>query len=942
VGQLAQLRSLDCFVNALTGTIPASFGNLINLRFLDLSINQMHGSIPDTLSGMVSMTYLHVADNAFTGTVPQSISVMTNLSTLHLSNNMFKGTLPAAIATFQQLRFVLVEKNFLSGQISSFVDSTQQSALLTLLLAGNRFTGSLPADVFHLPSLQSVHCDNNCLSGSLPDSICDNPGLRLLSLNGMHTSKACRHSLFPGLSSVYDLPAGTISGSIPTCLYELPLLELLDLSSNGLSGSLPHEVNFGALLMNLSASHNNLKGELPAVFQERAWRRLDLSYNRITGALEDTFAVQTRASSLQLRNNRLSGNIPSQLVNATDIAILPGNTFACDVRKRELPANDPAKLTYQCGTSTFDGAYYTWMAMAFALLVGITCFYWVRKKEIQVVDTFLSIVYRVRTLLDIRDLKDSHGVSYKHRMRRYKKISDMCELCVKLSNYVSLVIVFVLLPVYTGMSAYYNTYTYQYAYNVSLIYQSGKVPAAICMTLLLGLLIFSYACFVVLLRSFQRQCALFEREINYDASAVEFRESASVKEDVFTTEKALVYMGCVVVDLVVVFAANISFVLVVLKGDEVFLFLAQGALSVFKILWGSVCSSVVYYLAVHTKFKSHNLKKGMLFVLFFVTIFNNIVVPCLVIMAISTTCFYNIAEQSPPVNSDFYVVDCAGVSESKCTSDSYVIASTPINFNPPFTYSYQCSASFVTAYAPSFVYMCIVSGFMIPAARYLSQVIAPRLTPGTIWYKLIYPHIPKLLRPITAESPVASRYFDSRKMIVSLLNNLGVMMTFGAVFPPLAIAVLMTTFCRVFFSRLEIKRFLRAAAKLDRVDMIERIDADCAGVGSDSMLIRSMWTLLTLSCWFYALFLFDTLGDDTGLDGAYWVLIVMLLLPIVLRAAFVCYTGTYLVRTRERLVSSVSSQSATTLEMIIKLQQEVRSPMSTTAEVQEGVGDESL
>jgi hypothetical protein len=40
--------------------------------------------------------------------------------------------------------------------------------------------------------------------------------------------------------------------------------------------------------------------------------------------------------------------------------------------------------------------------------------------------------------------------------------------------------------------------------------------------------------------------------------------------------------------------------------------------------------------------------------------------------------------------------------------------------------------------------------------------------------------------------------------------------------------------------------------------------------------------LVALSCWFYTLFLFDTLGDAVGFEGAYWVLIVVPLTPVVL------------------------------------------------------------
>lgn len=40
--------------------------------------------------------------------------------------------------------------------------------------------------------------------------------------------------------------------------------------------------------------------------------------------------------------------------------------------------------------------------------------------------------------------------------------------------------------------------------------------------------------------------------------------------------------------------------------------------------------------------------------------------------------------------------------------------------------------------------------------------------------------------------------------------------------------------------------------------------------------------LISISCLFYTLFLFDTLGNTAGFDGAYWVLIVTPLIPAVL------------------------------------------------------------
>jgi H+/Cl- antiporter ClcA len=60
------------------------------------------------------------------------------------------------------------------------------------------------------------------------------------------------------------------------------------------------------------------------------------------------------------------------------------------------------------------------------------------------------------------------------------------------------------------------------------------------------------------------------------------------------------------------------------------------------------------------------------------------------------------------------------------------------------------------------------------------------------------------------------------------------------------------------------------------------IERECGAVVSVLCLPGVCWMLVTLSCWFYTLFLFDTLGDTVGFEGAYWALIVVPLTPVVL------------------------------------------------------------
>jgi hypothetical protein len=87
-------------------------------------------------------------------------------------------------------------------------------------------------------------------------------------------------------------------------------------------------------------------------------------------------------------------------------------------------------------------------------------------------------------------------------------------------------------------------------------------------------------------------------------------------------------------------------------------------------------------------------------------------------------------------------------------------------------------------------------------------------------------------------------------------------------------------------TKLSLGRFLHFAREQGAPQLAEALDRECKGVVSLMLLRRSIFLIMCFACCFYALFLFDTLGDAVGLRGAYWVLIVMPLLPAVMWAAW--------------------------------------------------------
>lgn len=174
---------------------------------------------------------------------------------------------------------------------------------------GNQFTGALPTKLFGIESLDLFTASINCLHGTIPESVCDSPLLNEFALDGASSASACQTSLFPesfGFKT-YSLRNHRITGTIPSCLFNMPNIHLLHLSGNEMTGSLSSDLQLSESLEILVLSHNQLSGDIPKAIQTHPWETLDLSYNRLSGTL--SHFKKHLNSTLNLEVNRLSGNI---------------------------------------------------------------------------------------------------------------------------------------------------------------------------------------------------------------------------------------------------------------------------------------------------------------------------------------------------------------------------------------------------------------------------------------------------------------------------------------------------------------------------------------------------------------------------------------------------------------------------------------------------------
>jgi len=873
------LYAVNMSNNHMTGSLPASVIEISALNFLLVSENSLTGTLCDGWENLDELSFLYVDNNYFQGSLPHSIGGMARIMSLNMSHNLFSGSIPFQLSEMNQLQVLLLQYNALSGSLSGPMGGNFSMANITTIQVGsNQFSGPLPEDVFSSPLLQVFSAVSNCFTGSLPVVMCSSASLNTLALDGLQSAPSCQMKFLRGLNGILPPNLYTIrsllTGGLPVCLFQMGNLTTLHLSGNGLTGTLPRNIQISSALRDLSLSHNKLHSTIPAPLLNQPWTNLDLSYNRLSGELSEAMSGQYPSDTcIALEQNRLSGNIPSAYRDVLNISLLESNLFVCDASRSDLPVHDPAFDKYQCDSQTLNVIMYAWVAVTFTLVFLAFAAWWRWQSEAQT--TVQAVVARAQEWWAAGAVHNRTSLSdVPHNTRQ---VFAVAQVIVKVGVICTVWCLVVLMPIYIACTFAYGTYYKQYAWALSAAYLSGTMPFALEFTFLILLVVLAFSAAVVLSNSIKQSTKL-SRVNSEDVAQSTWYFRAAVQ---------LVY---VIATFAVVIGANVAYVVVALNESGHVLTLAQIALALFKVGFNGMCAPfIIRYISNHILKDSGT--RDFVSIQLFISLVNNILIPCFVVAVISPSCFYNVFHQAAAVTSSFqYEGNCLAFDPNSntiitCTQQEIVTATT--SYDPPFAYSYQCSSSFITYYAPAYVIMCILASFAIPIAQVVLQILHGRATPDTRWFCILDTVLPRILKPMrdsTLEIParnVFSPYFDAPQFLTTLLTYLGLLLTFGAVFPPLALCFLLTIASITAFMRLKVGRFLFNAKETNALQLVEIVNQECAGAGAYGLFRRSMFFIVALSFVFYTLFLFDTLGDAHGVDSSYWVLILVPLLSLL-------------------------------------------------------------
>ncbi|CAG7904433.1 unnamed protein product [Brassica rapa] len=226
-------------------------------------------------------------------------------------------------------------------------DDSPQNRVTSIFLPSRGLSGNLPFSVMDLPRLTRLDLSHNRLSGPLPQgffSVLDHLTFLDLSYNSFNgelpleangtsrnfpiqtvdlSSNFLQGQILSGsvfLQGAFNLTSFNVSnnsftGPIPSFMCTTsPQLTKLDFSYNKFSGDVSGGLGRCLKLNSLRAGFNNLSGEIPKeVYNISDLEELSLPVNHLTGRIDDGITRLTKLTLLELYFNHLEGDIPKDI-----------------------------------------------------------------------------------------------------------------------------------------------------------------------------------------------------------------------------------------------------------------------------------------------------------------------------------------------------------------------------------------------------------------------------------------------------------------------------------------------------------------------------------------------------------------------------------------------------------------------------------------------------
>ncbi|XP_056173118.1 probable LRR receptor-like serine/threonine-protein kinase At1g53440 [Syzygium oleosum] len=348
-----QLSNVTCNCSFNDSTVC----HVTNIQLKRLNLT---GIFPDEFGNLTYLSEIDLSLNYISGTLPTTLTQipLTKLSTV---GNPISG-IPKEIGNISTLEELVLYDNLLEGALEPNIGNL--SRLRRLLLSANNFTGTIPELFGNLKNLEEFRIDGSTLSGKIPDFIGNWTKITRLDLQGTSMEGPIPSSISL-LTNLRELRISDLKGpslNFPD-LQGMNMMTTLILRNCLLTGSIPGYIGEMTGLKTLDLSDNRLTGQVPDTMGE-GLNFMFLTNNTLTGAVPSW--VTSSKESLDLSYNNFTGSPPiscqqSQVNLVSSYSSNGNNSLWC--LEKDLPCSGKAQyhsLFINCGGSkmTFEGNQY--------------------------------------------------------------------------------------------------------------------------------------------------------------------------------------------------------------------------------------------------------------------------------------------------------------------------------------------------------------------------------------------------------------------------------------------------------------------------------------------------------------------------------------------------------------------------------------------------------
>ncbi|CAO2830583.1 unnamed protein product [Amaranthus hypochondriacus] len=335
ISNLTFLHSLFLTNNSFKGHIPSQIGHLLHLRYLGLENNQFEGEIPDNISRCSNLELLGLGGNGYlSGTLPSRLFLLSKLERVSLFKNRLMGNIFSTIMNFTSLQLLSANDNFFHGSIPNNIGGVL-TKLVIFGVAKNRISGTIPPSFYNLSNLVKVDLNHNQLHGSLPFDI----GFCLIRLIEFHIADNFFHGTLPASLSnltqlrILNLYSNNFTGKVLFSAEKIPNLVWFNINRNFLGTNEDDDLNFVRSFVNcshleeLQCGKNNFGGILPNFLGNLSSKLTSLNFrnNHLTGTIPSGLFNLVNLKVLALAGNRLTGHIPPVVGKLVNLEMFMGH-----------------------------------------------------------------------------------------------------------------------------------------------------------------------------------------------------------------------------------------------------------------------------------------------------------------------------------------------------------------------------------------------------------------------------------------------------------------------------------------------------------------------------------------------------------------------------------------------------------------------------------------